>query len=204
MSAILFNPFERIAGGRALIWGLAVMLITSVFASLANLQFDGVLDMHFVEQQSSISFFTSCNFCYVFFQLIYCWIVSSFLFYFSGLIASKSQFRILDIFGTQAFARIPFILPAIIALATNQSEVSSKTTKQVIEGTSFLLTPAELLLFGLFLFFSIISIIWSIALMYNAYRVSANVKGLSATIYFIISIILAEIITKISFYLLTV
>lgn len=204
MSALIFNPFERIAGGKALVWGLGLMLVTSVFASLANLQFDGVLDMHFVEQQSSISFFTSCNICYVFFQLIYCWIVSSLLFYFSALIVSKSQFRILDIFGTQAFARIPFILPAIVAFVSNQSEISSKITKQVLEGASFSLTPAELLLFGLFLLFSIISLIWSIALMYNAYRVSANVKGLSATIYFIISILLAEIITKLSFYLLTV
>jgi hypothetical protein len=42
----LFNPFHFVAGGAALLAGLAVILGTGLVASLSRSHFDGVLDFH--------------------------------------------------------------------------------------------------------------------------------------------------------------
>ena len=42
----LFNPFQFIAGGSALLVGLIIMLVSAYLGSLSNTHFDGVLDFH--------------------------------------------------------------------------------------------------------------------------------------------------------------
>ncbi len=44
MKIWLFNPFKYIAGAKALLIGLALMLATAVIASFSLTHFDGVID----------------------------------------------------------------------------------------------------------------------------------------------------------------
>ena len=43
---LLINPFERIAGWKALFIGIAIMALTAVVGKINNVAFDGVLDVH--------------------------------------------------------------------------------------------------------------------------------------------------------------
>jgi hypothetical protein len=45
LSQWLFNPFRFIAGVKALLMGLAIILISASIGSLSNTHFDGVLDV---------------------------------------------------------------------------------------------------------------------------------------------------------------
>ncbi len=42
----LFNPFNYVAGGQALVLGLVAILMAGGFGALSNTHFDGVIDVH--------------------------------------------------------------------------------------------------------------------------------------------------------------
>ena len=46
LSQILFHPFLRLAGGTALLLGLAAITLTGLIGAGQGLHFDGVLDTH--------------------------------------------------------------------------------------------------------------------------------------------------------------
>jgi len=59
------------------------------------------------------------------------------------------------------------------------------------------INPVGAVIFFIAVIITILMIIWMVALMYKAYAVSCNVKGAKAIITFIISLILAEIVSKV-------
>jgi hypothetical protein len=46
MKILLFNPFKYVAGLKALLIGLLVMLIIAVVAFFSKTHFDGIIDAH--------------------------------------------------------------------------------------------------------------------------------------------------------------
>ncbi len=173
MKKWLFNPFVFIAGWQALGFGLLLMAVTCVIAFFSKTHFDGVIDIHFG---------TSFPFWMAVFEQLNVWIISIILFYTTGLILSKSKIRLIDIAGTLALARAPMLVPAIIGFAPILHRLP---TANNLAGIA--LWSLALVLFS----------IWMIALMYNAFIISCNLKGSKAIVGFIISIIFAEIIFKV-------
>ncbi len=55
----------------------------------------------------------------------------------------------------------------------------------------------DALIFSVAAIIAVLMIIWMVALMYKAYTVSCNVKGAKAIITFILSLILAEAVSKV-------
>jgi len=166
----VYNPFERIAGWSALVIGVVVMALTAVIGKLNRVAFDGVLYAH---AGASFSFLTSfamraINFLALFLTM---WV--------AGILFSKSKVRAVDVAGTMALAHIPILLFAVICFLP--------------------VIPAGLYDIPRIIIFSIIYIlfaIWVIALMYNAYSVSCNLKGTKAVVSFIVALLVAEIISK--------
>jgi hypothetical protein len=171
MKPSIFNPYTHIAGTKALLIGFGFILATIGAGYLSNTHFDGALDVH-SGKPSSISIHAI--------QHLIAWGSVVIVFAFAGLILSKSKFRFIDIAGTIALARAPMLLAALLGFAPALQNAK----------------PGEITTAQMFLsFIMIIPIIWMIALMYNAFTTSLNLKGTKAIIGFIGGLILAEVLS---------
>jgi hypothetical protein len=182
MKQWLFNPFIYIAGTKSLIIGWLVMAITACICFFSKTHLTGVIGL----QRSEII----VPFIFYFIEVFVDWACLTLIFYFSGLIFSKSAIRFIDVAGTQALARWPMILGAVtgfgIKVPANIHNMPVKDLTLSISGS--------MLLFGLL---AIILIIWMIALMYQAFKVSCNLKGSKATGVFIGGLIIGQVLSTI-------
>jgi len=188
LSQCLFNPFRILAGSRALFLGLVIILITAFVGSLSNTHFDGVLDVH-TGQETPIWLFFAENLinwlCMVLFLLL------------SALIVSRSQWRFVDLVGTQALSRWPTLLTALVMLPdANRRFGEYLMSKLGQSGASATINSTDAIIFFIAAIIAVLMIIWMVVLMYKAYAVSCNVKGAKAIGTFIASLILAEVVSK--------
>jgi len=184
----LFNPFRVVAGYKALLSGLAIILISALVGSLGNTHFDGVLDVHTGTEAPLWLFFAEGLINWI------CMVVPLFSF---GLIVSRSSFRVIDVLGTQALARGPYLIAALVMLPDANRRFSiyvmSKLTQTASTAT---INYIDMLVFALAMIMTILVAVWMVALMYRAYCISCNIKGAKAIITFIVSLIGAEVLSK--------
>jgi hypothetical protein len=184
----LFNPFKFIAGYQALLIGLAAILLTSLLGYLSNTHFDGVLDVHTGMQAPLWLFFA---------EGLINWICMVVLLFFFGLIVSRSSFRVIDLLGTQALARGPYLITALVMLPdANRKFGDYLTSKLTQAATPATLNYIDMSVFVFAIILTILMTIWMVALMYRAYCVSCNIKGTKAIATFIVSLIGAEALSK--------
>ena len=188
---VLFNPFEKVAGFKALASGITIIILTGIAGYFADINFDGVLDAHFLLRELSFASHLA--------EGIVNWLCLSIFLLITGLIFSKTKFRIIDVFGTQALARWPMLITAILALVLPVSpELISqyilwKTMgigEEVVPGT------AEIIVLTLFIIISVALSVLMAVLMYKAYSVSFNIKKFKGIISFLAALIFAEIVSK--------
>jgi hypothetical protein len=194
LSQWLFNPFRFIAGFKALLLGLAIILISAFVGSFSNTHFDGVLDLHTGAAAPMWFFLVEGLIDWV------CMVVPLFLF---GLIVSRSSFRTIDVLGTQALARWPYLIAALAMLPNANKRVLEYLMSKLIQtAPAAAINPADVLIFGFAMILLIFTLIWMVALMYRAYTVSCNIKGARAIVTFIVGLIAAEAISKFAMFLL--
>jgi len=176
-SSNLYNPFNRIAGFKSLIIGLVGLLITTYLAFKTGTHFNGLININFAKDSDYWLFFT---------ENLSNWLFISTFMYTSGLILSKSKIRVIDIFGTILLSRIPLIIaPLIRLIPLFQSFVIQSWQMYFVIG------------------FYLVSLIWTTILLFNAFKISCNLKNERLIISFIISMILSEICTKLVIILIT-
>jgi hypothetical protein len=190
----LFNPFQFIAGGSALLSGLVIMLIAAYLGSLGNVHFDGVLDLHIGKNMPLWFFFA---------EVMIDWLCLSIVLLIAAFIVSRSSFRIIDIFGTQALARVPYLLATLVALPKGvvrfSEYLAAKAMQKPITGE---IQNTDVLFFVVMVIVSLLMLVWMVVLMYRAYSVSCNIKGGKAIGSFIAGLIIAEILSKLAIWLL--
>jgi hypothetical protein len=172
------NPYTRIAGWQAFGLGLVFVVLMGLIGSNSGVVFDGVFDMHLIEN-TLLQAFTLLAIDLVSLVLVM-WV--------TGLIVSKN-FRFIDILGTMTLAKAPFLLMAVLGYfvtAPNMTEIM-KDPYVIFQSTSFLLMMV----------LSLPVMVWSIVLMFNALKISCDLKGNSLTVAFIIALFVSEIIAKI-------
>jgi hypothetical protein len=188
----LFTPFKFIAGTKALIAGIIVMALISVLSWQSNIRFDGVLDIH---MGSSASYLV-----HAIYQAV-TWVTLTWVFYVTARIVSKSETRLIDIAGTMALSQAPLILTAlwgfIPGIHIDFGDINLLSLNEIM---LILKDNKGILILNMIVF--VISTIWVIVLRYNAYTVSANVKGMVAIVSFAVAILVSEIISKIVLYLI--
>jgi hypothetical protein len=188
----LFNPFQFIAGGKALFIGVVIILITSGLGSISSTHFDGVLDVH-TGRSVPIWLFIA--------EGLIDWLSFAVVLAIFGLILRGLSFRMIDILGTQALARWPHIMTAIVALAPGYQRysayISNKLLKTCPVATHY---QTDALFFALVLVVVICMTIWMVVLMYRAYSVSCNIKGIKAVGSFIAGLIIAEVLSKLGIW----
>ena len=192
LSQWLFNPFRFIAGFKALLLGLTIILISGLIGSFSNTHFDGVLDLHTGAAAPMWFFLVEGLIDWI------CLAVPLFLF---GLIVSRSSFRTIDVLGTQALARWPYLIAALAMLPNANKRVLAYLMSKLIQtAPAAAINPADVLVFGFAMIVVLLMTIWMVALMYRAYAVSCNIKGARAVVTFIVSLLGAEVLSKITIY----
>jgi hypothetical protein len=109
----------------------------------------------------------------------------------------------IDVFGTQALARWPYLITSVVMLPEANRRVGAYLMAKFTTGVSLTVNFTDMVIFGFALFVGIFMAIWMVALMYRAYAVSCNIKGAKAIITFVVSIIGAEVLSKFLILLLS-
>lgn len=175
LKTLLLNPFKKIAGTQALVLGAAVMVAAAVVAYFSQCHFDGVLDAH-VGHAAPL---------YVYLiETFVSWAVPVLCFGLAAKLFSTSHVRWIDLAGTIALARYPFLLIAVAAFMVPDIAPAS------IQISGSLLIASMLMLAG---------VIWFVMLLYHAVMVSCNFKGPRGVTIFIITLVVAEVVSKIFF-----
>lgn len=191
MKATLFNPFLKIAGEKAFAIACVFVLLSSILAYFFNTHFDGVLDVHYSEVNHwSVPFIENgIN------------ILSLFLiFYIFGLILTKGRVRWIDILGTTMLARYPFVIMPFGNIGNYIQNFGEKILENPSEIASIQFSTLEITYFICFTILSIFVVIWYISLLFNAYKISTNLKKGTLIGSFIFGLLLAEIVSKIIIY----
>jgi len=172
METKLFNPFVYVAGLKALLLGIASILIAASISIFSGVHFDGAMDAH-VGLSSGFRIYLLEN--------LIDWAVTVIIFYLLGLVVSSSSIRFIDILGTFALARYPSILSSLLGFFP--------FTK------FYYANPVSVLLMAM-AFIMLLSTVWTLVLIFNAYKVSCNIKGVRLICTFIIGVIASEILSK--------
>ena len=173
MKQKLFNPFIQLAGGWSLLMGMGIMGLTALVAGFSGIHFDGVIDVHKFSGSRA-----TAQWLFVVEPLL-AWAFSVAVFFLAGLLFSRSAIRLIDVAGTMAIARGPMFFAALLGFTYTVQPLSHNIKDMmgaIIAGLATL--PFT---------------IWMIALMYNAFIVSCNVKEKKAPV-FVISLIVAELL----------
>ncbi len=189
----LINPFKYIAGTKSLILGVLIIIITSIIGNYSHTHFPDTI---------SIKISPDLSFRYFLVQNLLNWFIVSSLFYITSLIISKSSIRIVDIFGTQALARFPYLFASIIGFSDSIEAFGEYLLWTLLkQGNPIEISTFEIISAILLMVFSLLLTIWLITLMFNAFKVSANIKGSKLILTFIsiliISLVVSSYATKI-------
>ncbi len=182
----LINPFEVIAGGRALMFGALIITVTALFSFLFNTHHAGIIDIKYGQSEIGLASFLLYGLVNV--------VVISVLLFLSGALLSKSSIRFVDVVGTQALARFPMIVTPFLNIGNPMERLSQYLLKNFLgQGEDVAISFPEwvYIIFGFLVM--VLVIVWAITLMYNAYSVSCNLRGTRALVSFIVVLVLAEI-----------
>lgn len=191
-TTLLFNPFAYIAGAQAFGLGLTAILVAGLVGFISHTHFDGVLDTH-TGRQASLGLFLA--------EGLVDWLCLTVVLLIFGKLISRTSFRLVDLFGTQALARWPTLFTSLITLPPAFQRFN-------LELLAVVSTPGSMPNFAspdaaVFLAVALAMLpltCWMVLLMYNSYSVSCNVRGGKAIGTFILGMILAEILSKMIIY----
>ena len=173
MKNLLINPFERIAGWKALVIGLCFISLTAILGNMNHLLFDRITHLAICPHTLGMAFYA---------QGINLAIISLVM-WIAGKIFSKSKIRIIDVIGTMALSRAPLLLIVLAGFLPFFSKIASDLFQLII-----------------FALLCLMLIIWTIALMYKAYSVSCNLNATRGILSFVGALIIAEILSFIIFF----
>lgn len=180
---LLYNPFVRIAGGKALAWGLAGIVVSIAIAWPLGLHYHGLL--HYGGASNDAWW------CYAAEHLII-WLIPAFLFYLGGALFSSSHIRLIDVLGTVAFAQLPFVVMNLFFLPVAAQYMLH--IPPVI--TTEWLTNPMLIKAVLWSIPSLVFVVWVMILMFSALKVSCNLKGARLGWTYAIAVIGGDILCR--------
>jgi hypothetical protein len=177
----VYNPFEFVAGWSAFGIGIVILAITTVVGFFGNMVFYGISAKTIPVITWSLAFSLQALGLAV---LISVMCLMALLF--------AKGFRFQDILGTVTLAKYPLLLMAFLSLVFSKKLAAIDYTRLTNNDFAFS-DIAFLLVFSLFV---LIILFWSIALLYNAFKVSTNLKGNKCAGLFIATLFISEIIIQ--------
>ena len=195
MKKVLFNPFEQFSERPLILFGISVTILLSMTGAFFNARFDGVIDLHFSTPTFFINTLTD--------NAINIVILSLALFTLGKYRNNKTRF--IDVFTASLIARIPYYILPFFNWNNTVLVESEKLLKQfmtVQPGAVPQFETTNMLVLVLFAGFSLLFLAWFIYLLYQGYKVATNAKGGIEIVLFGVTILIAEVFSKIIFYLI--
>lgn len=173
---ILYNPFVYVAGYQALIIGVIGVLLISILNYITGTHFNGLLNIDYAKD---------CDYwVYLVENILHFGLLSVFLYLYTRFFTATNV-RLIDVVGTLLVARIPLIIVPLCRLFPYFE--------------SFVINSLTMYLLSIIY---LVSLIWSTTLLYNAFKVSCNLKDSKLIITLITTLVLTEIFTKSILYLI--
>lgn len=183
-----FNPFEEIAGAKALFYGFIVMLITGLTGYFSSTHFPDMISIKYIPEYLPLS--------YYFVQQVVIWFIPSLIFYVFALIGSSSSVRVIDVFGTMALARFPYVIAAVLGFSGSMKRFGDYLIALLMEhDTTATISTFDIVIAIVLIFLMLLLTVWLVALMYNAFRISSNIKGGKAVGLFIAGFFVSVVAT---------
>src|SRR5690554_5012534 len=166
---VLYNPFEKYSERRLLISGIVMLFFFSILAFYLNARFDGIIDMHIVEnivwyEPLIDNFLNTITLFVVFFT-------------FGKIINPKT--RSIDVLNASLISRIPIYLISL----SNIDGIINRATQNILDKIDFdnlqnlpQFEMSDLIITMIFALFSVTFLLWMIALFWNGFRVATNTK----------------------------
>ena len=195
MKKVLFNPFDQFSERPLILFGISVTILLSMTGAFFNARFDGVIDLHFSTPTIFINTLTD--------NAVNIVILSLALFTLGKFRNNKTRF--IDVFTASLIARIPYYMLPFFNWNNTVLIESEKLLKQfmtVQPGVAPQFESTQMLVLVLFAGFSLLFLAWFIYLLYQGYKVATNAKGGIEIILFGVTILIAEVFSKIIFYLI--
>ena len=187
--AFLINPFQKIAGVKALFTGGIVMLMMSYLGVIANVYFIGALSLLngvvVINQPIKINFFLLA-----YQNLVACLVLSG-MFIIAAKILQPKKVRIIDFIGTVALARFPLLILTILMGVLRFFKVAFidiDLNKGIPLHPSLTMSLFSAACLGL--------IAWQIAAYFYAFKESSGLSGKKLWFGFLVSLVLGELIAS--------
>ncbi len=186
-SSLFINPFQKIAGVKALLLGVLILLLMSFLGVIAKVYFVGVmgvLNAHALVKQA-----VNISFLLLMYQNLVSWLVLSSIFIIMTKVFQKQKIRIIDFLGTVALARFPLLLLTFLMLCI-QLFSPDFFAIDFSQGIS-MKASIGMSLFGVL---ALCLFIYQVVVYFYALKVSSGLVGKKLWISFILSFIIAELI----------
>ena len=157
----------------------------------SDIHYDGVLDIHsgLTGQLYPAWFFIA--------EGLINWIAMCVVLSIFGLIFSRQKFRVIDLLGTQALARWPYLIAGLAPLPIGFHRYAQHLQSKLIPTSKAVAAQSgDMVWFIVANVVIVLTLIWMVILMYKAYAVSCNLKGTKAIGSFIAGLIIAEVASK--------
>lgn len=194
MKTILFRPFERYSERVLLGIGLAAIIPAIFLGAYFDTRFDGALDLHFYPG-------TTVNDVVIDLAV---GMAALFVFLFAAGLWINRKTRAVDILSTVLVAKIPMYVLVFFNAGGTLSGIGEELMQQATAQQSLSPGALSIVILVLFIIVLLLMVVWSVALLYNGYKVAANAKGGKAIVLFIAALLLAEIASKIVLYFVAV
>ncbi|AFM05092.1 hypothetical protein Fleli_2738 [Bernardetia litoralis DSM 6794] len=181
ITTLLLNPFEKYSETILLIFGTCFTILGTLLGFYFNARFDGVLDMHLVKN-STLKEVTLDNLINIFCLLVFLFGVAKFI---------NSKTRFIDILNTILISR--FAIYVFVLLPTPSKEV----IKNLTTGNITQISDLDIFLLSMGGLMALLGLVWYIILLYNGFKTASNAKKILPIVLFVVSILLAEILSKI-------
>lgn len=187
-SSLWLNPFQKIAGFKALLLGIIVLLVMSYTGALGGLYFLGPLttiNASIVVKQSQ-----HIGFLLLAYQNTVSCLILTTLFFITAKILTKKKLRIIDFLGTVTLSRFPLALFTVITSIVRMVDPTSLD----IDMSKGL--PLHTFTMGLFILsvIGMVIIVWQIITYFYAMKESSGLVGKKLWLGFIVSLVTAELI----------
>ncbi|CDZ77961.1 hypothetical protein BN59_02257 [Legionella massiliensis] len=183
-NSIFINPFQKIAGFKALTLGLILLILMSALGVYADVYFDGTLGYMMAYNIKAVK----PNLVLLIYQNLVSCLTVSCLFILAAVLCKQKRIRIIDFFGTVAFSRYPIFISLIfftIFKYLDPQTFQYDRTKEIEFHLSFLNSFENFVIFG--------AIFWQLMTYFFAFKESSGMEGKNLWGSFFTTIILGEV-----------
>ena len=163
------NPFGYLSLRKTLCWGIAALIVTSIFVWQTGLRLSSLTQVNFAGDALWMA--TA--------RQVVVWLLFAVVLYIAGVLLSPSKIRFWDVAADNLFARIPFDLSLLIFAVPRWRSVmglvadgSINTAMQYVGS----LTVAGLV--------SLVFFVWYVYWSYKAFAVSTNLRNAKGVVTF--------------------